>query len=153
MRVLHLWNDHVGGRLAVEERRSVRSRDRAIPGGKRLPLRNVSADHRRDPAGRRRSERSLPMNELTAPHMKDSNDTLEARPLFQQTIDPERYGFHAEPRYQFALDRRDFLRLVGGGIVVGLVLNEAGAFQPPGRRGGRGFGQPMPQELSAWLHV
>jgi isoquinoline 1-oxidoreductase len=76
--------------------------------------------------------------------------------IFQQTagLEPERYEFYAEPRYRFSLDRRDFLRVVGGGIVVGLVLNEAGAFQAPGRgRGGRGFGQQMPQELSAWLHV
>jgi len=76
--------------------------------------------------------------------------------IFQQTADlePERYEFYAEPRYRFSLDRRDFLKLAGGGIVVGLVLNEAGAFQGPGRgRGGRGFGQQMPQELSAWLHV
>lgn len=62
--------------------------------------------------------------------------------------EPERYELAEEPRYTFEVDRRDFLRTVGGGIVVLLVLAEAEA-QPPGRGRGRGG----PQDLAARLHI
>jgi nicotinate dehydrogenase subunit B len=67
-------------------------------------------------------------------------------------IEPERYEFYEEPRYQFDLDRRDFLKMVGGGIVVCLVLGESGA-QPPGqgREGAPSGARPV--ELSGWLHI
>ena len=68
-------------------------------------------------------------------------------------IEPERYEFFAEPAYRFELDRRDFLKAAGGGIVVCLMLSDAPA-QPPGQGGrGRGFGGNLPQELGAWLHI
>jgi isoquinoline 1-oxidoreductase len=68
-------------------------------------------------------------------------------------VEVERYEFYEEPRYQFELDRRDFLKAVGGGIAVFLVLGDLPAQQQPGRRPGRGFGQPLPQEIGAWLHI
>jgi isoquinoline 1-oxidoreductase len=64
----------------------------------------------------------------------------------------ERYEMYEEPRYLFETDRRDFLRAVGGGIVVFLVLGEADA-QQPGRGRGRGFGGGGPQELAARLQI
>ena len=67
------------------------------------------------------------------------------------TLEPERYEFYEEPRYRFDLDRRDFLKAVGGGIVVCLTLRDASALQPPERGRRRGFGAAMPQELGAWL--
>jgi isoquinoline 1-oxidoreductase len=68
-------------------------------------------------------------------------------------IEAERYELFAEPSYRFELDRRDFLKTVGGGIVVCLALGDAQA-QPPGQGGrGRGFGGNLPQELGAWLHI
>src|SRR5437868_2622861 len=66
--------------------------------------------------------------------------------------EPERYELFAEPRYQFELDRRDFFKLVGAGIVVCLVLPEALA-QQRGQGRGRGGGGAMPQEIGAWLHI
>jgi isoquinoline 1-oxidoreductase len=68
-------------------------------------------------------------------------------------LELERYELYAEPHYEFELDRRDFLKAVGGGLVVFLVLHEAPAQPPERRRGGRGFGQPLPQEIGAWLHI
>ena len=59
--------------------------------------------------------------------------------------EPERYELHEGPRYQFDPDRRDFLKLVGGGIVVCLVMGEAFGQRRPN--------QPRPGELSAWLHI
>jgi hypothetical protein len=33
-------------------------------------------------------------------------------------IEPERYELREQPHYRFALDRRDFLNTLGGGILV-----------------------------------
>jgi isoquinoline 1-oxidoreductase len=69
------------------------------------------------------------------------------------TPEPERYEWYEGSACRFDLDRRAFFKLVGGGIVVALLLEEEAPAQPPGRgRGGFG-GPPMPQELGAWLHV
>jgi isoquinoline 1-oxidoreductase len=80
------------------------------------------------------------------------NDLAEAE------LEPERYELYAEPRYRFAPDRRDFLKTLGAGIVVGLLVEvEQSEAQPPAGRGrgrGRGFGGgAMPQDLGAWLHI
>ncbi len=54
-------------------------------------------------------------------------------------FEPERYELHEEPAYQFELDRRDFLKSLGGGILV-LCLVDASSAQQPGAqpRGGAG---------------
>ncbi|MEX0679525.1 MAG: molybdopterin cofactor-binding domain-containing protein [Pirellulales bacterium] len=67
-------------------------------------------------------------------------------------IEPERYELFEKPRYQFEPGRRDFLKLLGGGILVCLVWNPAAAQQESGRRGGRSR-LAVPQELDAWLHI
>jgi CO/xanthine dehydrogenase Mo-binding subunit len=48
----------------------------------------------------------------------------------------------------FALDRRDFLRLCGGGLLV--CLGGAAGAQESGRNAG---GHELPQEVSAWIHI
>src|SRR5438552_11697329 len=51
-------------------------------------------------------------------------------------------------------DRREFFRIVGGGIVIALLADRAGAQQPPGGRGRGGFGGGNQQrEIAAWLHI
>jgi isoquinoline 1-oxidoreductase len=70
--------------------------------------------------------------------------------LDESWIEPERYELFEAPRYQFEPDRRDFLKVLGGGILVCLVWSPAMAQRESGR-GGRGG--PVPQELDAWLHV
>ena len=73
-------------------------------------------------------------------------------------LEPERYELREEPRYHFELDRRDFLKTLGGGLLVFYLLDAAEA-QPPGggrRRGGGGGGgrgQGAPQDIGAWLHI
>lgn len=67
------------------------------------------------------------------------------------TFEPERYELFEAPRYHFDLDRREFCKLLGGGILVCLIVNETPA-QERGQ-GRRGFGGNMPQELAAWLHI
>jgi isoquinoline 1-oxidoreductase len=66
--------------------------------------------------------------------------------------EPERYEWYERTECRFDLDRRAFFKLVGGGVVVALLLQEAPA-QQPGRGRGRFGGEPAPQELGAWLHV
>lgn len=79
------------------------------------------------------------------------NKTPDLSPLTPE-MEVERYELYEEPRYQFDVDRRDFLKLAGGGIVVCLVLGDA-LGQQRGQGRGRGFGGNVPQELSAWLHI
>jgi nicotinate dehydrogenase subunit B len=67
----------------------------------------------------------------------------------------ERYELFSGPIYHFTPDRRDFLKLLGGGILVLLALSpEEAAAQESGRRGGRvGRGEAAPQNLGAWVHI
>ncbi len=71
----------------------------------------------------------------------------EGRP--DEPFAPERYELREGPAYRFELDRRAFVKLVGGGLVVFLAADGAAA-QESGRRGG---GEDHPQEVSAWLRV
>lgn len=74
--------------------------------------------------------------------------------MIDEPIEPERYEFFEEPRYRFELERRDFLKVVGGGIVVCLVLADAIAQEEDERpRGRRGGGGATPQDIGAWLHI
>ncbi|MDE3164906.1 MAG: xanthine dehydrogenase family protein molybdopterin-binding subunit, partial [Acidobacteriota bacterium] len=68
------------------------------------------------------------------------------------TPEPERYELSEKPLYDFTADRRDFLRILGGGILVCLILDPQSEAQESGGRR-RGPGQAMPQELGAWLHI
>jgi isoquinoline 1-oxidoreductase len=63
----------------------------------------------------------------------------------------ERYELHNGPAYRFTTDRRDFCKLLGGGLLVLLALPPASDAQESGR--GRRGGQSVPQELGAWLHI
>jgi len=61
-------------------------------------------------------------------------------------LEIERYELTAPPAYKFAVDRRDFLGLLGGGL---LIVFSASAQE------GRGFrrSEALPQDLDAWLHI
>ena len=89
------------------------------------------------------------------PNRSTVPDPRSRRPLDE----PERYELQEGPRYRFELDRRDFFKVLGAGIVVCFVTGEADAYQERGRRrragrgGGRGGGRSVPQELGAWLHI
>ena len=66
-------------------------------------------------------------------------------------FEPERYELHKAPVYSFVPDRRDFLKLLGGGLVVLVSLPRASAQESGGGRG-RG-GAATPQDIGAWLHI
>jgi isoquinoline 1-oxidoreductase len=65
-------------------------------------------------------------------------------------LEVERYELFAGPAYHFDLERRDFFKLLGGGLVLFLAFDHPAAAQESGR-GGRGQG--LPQTISAWLHI
>jgi isoquinoline 1-oxidoreductase len=72
--------------------------------------------------------------------------------FLDEAIEPERYEFFEAPRYRFDFERRDFLKALGGGIIVCLVISDlAGQEQP--ERGRFRRGGSTPQELGAWLHI
>jgi isoquinoline 1-oxidoreductase len=65
-------------------------------------------------------------------------------------VEVERYELFERPRYKFEPDRRDFLKLVGGGILVCVAWNPLDG-QESGRSGRSRLSSP--QELDAWLHI
>jgi CO/xanthine dehydrogenase Mo-binding subunit len=65
-------------------------------------------------------------------------------------LEPERYELAEERRYTFELERRDFIRLFGGGLVVMVAAADLLA-QESGRGGAQGRGNNP--DLAAWLHI
>ncbi len=72
-------------------------------------------------------------------------------------IELERYELFEAPAYQFQLgqfqlERRDFFKFLGGGLVLLLALDGAASAQESGR--GPAFRpDARPPELAAWLHI
>ena len=66
-------------------------------------------------------------------------------------IEPERYELFAAPNYNFHLDRRDFIKTFGFGILFIVPTARALAQQDESGRGR--MGNNLPQEISAWLHI
>ncbi|HEV2287989.1 MAG TPA: molybdopterin cofactor-binding domain-containing protein [Candidatus Acidoferrales bacterium] len=66
-------------------------------------------------------------------------------------IEPERYELRGLPVHFFSMDRRSFMKAIGGGIAILAVAKDALALQESGRR--IGMEEKMPREISAWLHI
>jgi len=66
-------------------------------------------------------------------------------------IEPERYELGAPSRYFFDLDRREFVKLFGGGLVILLTIPGSVTAQESGAH--RGSGEDLPHDLSAWLKI
>ena len=66
-------------------------------------------------------------------------------------LEPERYELHDAPQYHFDLNRRQFFKTLGAGIVVYLLLHDFDVDAQESGAGGRrgGFGQPLPQDIDA----
>jgi isoquinoline 1-oxidoreductase len=63
-------------------------------------------------------------------------------------IDVERYELTEPQRYLFEVERRDFLKILGGGLVVAAALP---ALAQESGRAGRGRSEPA--DIAAWLHI
>src|SRR5579862_9629504 len=142
MRLLHFRDDHVSHRATSEKSSSAGKRDRRFYGRQCLPLRNVSPHRRCHPEGfadgpARGRERSQSMSAPLEAHV---------------SLEPERYELRAAAPYRFDLDRRDFFKFHGAGLVVASVLKPALVAQESG--GGRPHrGESLPAEINAWLHI
>ena len=66
-------------------------------------------------------------------------------------LEPERYELRAAAPYRFDLDRRDFFKFLGAGLLVVSVLKSAIVAQESGGRQRRG--DSLPKEIDAWLHI
>ncbi|HEX4064490.1 MAG TPA: molybdopterin cofactor-binding domain-containing protein [Acidobacteriaceae bacterium] len=73
---------------------------------------------------------------------------MHAAEELEKVLEVELEGIRDRVR-AFELDRREFLRLCGGGLLVCLAGPGASA-QESGRRLG---GHALPQEVSAWIHI
>jgi nicotinate dehydrogenase subunit B len=75
---------------------------------------------------------------------------IDERELLEQ-IEPERYELFEAPHYNFAFDRRGFIKAFGLGIVFIMPVTRAIAQQ----RGesGRGNNQALPNDIGAWIHI
>ncbi|MGH9481061.1 MAG: molybdopterin cofactor-binding domain-containing protein [Terriglobales bacterium] len=66
-------------------------------------------------------------------------------------LEAERYEALALPLHHFFLDRREFMKSIGGGIAVLVVARAALPAQESGRNSGRR--EAMPHAINAWLHI
>src|SRR5580698_2126097 len=132
MRLLHLRDDS-GCNVSFE--RSEKSHGRANrcgDGGSHLPMRYLSAH-------RGRNQESFAHGAAGSEPM---NHRLEPATDFVPSISPAGRGISE-------LDRRDFLKVLGGGLLICLTHTSSWA-----QESGRGFGgHELPKELSAWLHI
>jgi nicotinate dehydrogenase subunit B len=63
-------------------------------------------------------------------------------------IEPERYELREGPAYAFELERRTFLRVLGGGLVIAAALPRVASAVAEAAQG-----RAEPAELAAWLHI
>ena len=72
-----------------------------------------------------------------------------------EQFEPERYELREELSYHFDFDRRQFMKVFGGGIALIVPLaNLLAQDSPP--RGESGRGSPnrgLPKEIGAWIHI
>jgi isoquinoline 1-oxidoreductase len=69
----------------------------------------------------------------------------------QVPLEPERYELRAAAPYRFDLDRREFFKFLGAGVLVVSVLKPAVVAQESG--GAQQGRRDLPKEIGAWLHV
>ena len=66
--------------------------------------------------------------------------------------EPERYELSSAAPYHFELDRREFFRFLGAGILVISIADRSFA-QESGGRAVPWRGDALPKEINAWLHI
>lgn len=66
-------------------------------------------------------------------------------------LEPERYELSASSMYRFDLDRREFFKFLGAGVLVFSVATTVTAQESGGAS--RRRGDSLPREIDAWLHL
>jgi isoquinoline 1-oxidoreductase len=72
---------------------------------------------------------------------------------FESGLEPDRFELAAAPTYHFDVDRREFFRFLGAGVLIVCVLKDARALQESGAGGQGAQGTSLPKEIGAWLHI
>jgi nicotinate dehydrogenase subunit B len=67
-------------------------------------------------------------------------------------LEPERYELTSAPPYVFDLDRREFFKFFGAGVLLVSILKPAAWTQESGGARPR-RGDSLPQQIDAWLHI
>ena len=70
----------------------------------------------------------------------------------QMPLEPERYELSAPPTYHFEIDRREWFKFLGAGLLVVCVMKNLNAAQESGSAK-RPTGEALPTEIGAWLHL
>src|SRR4029077_16835490 len=83
---------------------------------------------------------------------KTMSTTNHDRAQEKLQLEPERYELSAAPPYRFDLDRREFFKFLGAGVLVVSVLPTAVRAQESGGSRQR-RGDSLPKEIDAWLHI
>ena len=79
---------------------------------------------------------------------------MSQTPISDIYLEPERYELHSDGSPHCSkMARRQFFKMLGGGIVVLFTATSALAQRRQGGRGNRRAGGDTPSELGAWLHV
>ena len=80
-----------------------------------------------------------------------NDDRVLEPPDFEIAIEPERYELRARPAYHFEVDRREFFKFMGAGILVVCALK--GVHAQESGSGKRRSGKDLPQDIAGWLHI
>src|ERR1700680_4344067 len=134
MRLLTLRNDHDGGLDVERQARFVRGGNRSFDGRQHLPLWNPATHC----AGYTKSGES---DERFQAMSNDFN--------FERGLEPDRFELAAPPTYHFDVDRREFFRFLGAGVLIVCVLKDARALQESGAGGQGAQGTSLPKEIGA----
>src|SRR5271157_2280264 len=140
MRLLHVRDDHDGCFAVARESQPIGGRHLAFHAGQHMPLWNPPTYCGCNPKG---GEGPEPFHEGVRP--------MSDKPDFQIPLEPERYELTAPPAYRFEVDRREFFKFLGAGILIVSVLKNAHALQESGAV--RRTGESLPKEIGAWLHL
>jgi len=97
------------------------------------------------------NKEGCPKGKAVTPLLKKEGCPKGGVVIVPAPLEPERYELSAKPSYHFGLPRRDFFKLLGGGIVVFCLLDRPLAGQEAGRA--RRPDESLPQDIAAWLHV
>ena len=76
---------------------------------------------------------------------------MSAKTHVEIPLEPERYELRAATPYRFDLDRREFFKLLGAGVLVISVLKPAVVAQESGETKQRRA--DLPKDIDAWLHL
>lgn len=72
----------------------------------------------------------------------------------REQIEPERYELFAPPEYNFDLDRRQFIKAFGLGILFIVPATQVLSQQRDQEESGRGRGaNTVPNDVGAWIHI